>query len=135
MVSIPFIAQMRVRDYECDLQGIVNNAVYQNYLEHARHEFLNSRCLNFAELTALGVIIVVIRVELDYKQPLKPGDQFTVSVVAKRLGRLKVVFEQQIRRTLDDELMLEAKIIAVSLRGGKRPYFPEELNKLFQGKG
>ncbi len=130
-MTIPFVAAMQVRDYECDLQGIVNNAVYQNYLEHARHEFLNSRGLDFAELTALGVIIVVIRAELDYRQPLKPGDHFSVSVVARQSGRLKVVFEQQIRRLVDDELMLEARIVAVSLRGGKRPYFPAELNRLF----
>ena len=32
--------KMKVRDYECDLQGIVNNANYQHYTEHTRHEFL-----------------------------------------------------------------------------------------------
>ena len=34
--------KMKVRDYECDLQGIVNNANYQHYIEHTRHEFLTS---------------------------------------------------------------------------------------------
>lgn len=34
--------KMKVRDYECDLQGIVNNANYQHYIEHTRHEFLSS---------------------------------------------------------------------------------------------
>lgn len=131
MADALFRSELRVRDYECDLQGIVNNAVYQNYLEHARHEFLNSRGLDFAELTSLGVIIVVVRAELDYRQALRPGDRFSVSVAARPMGRLKVVFEQQIRRIDDDELMLEAKITAVSLRGGKRPYFPEALKKLF----
>ncbi len=121
---------MQVRDYECDLQGIVNNAVYQNYLEHARHEFLLSRGLNFAQLTALGVIIVVIRAELDYKQALRPGDYFTVSVKVRQQGRLKIVFEQEIRKTGSNELMLEARITGVSLKDGKRPYFPEELRSL-----
>ena len=125
-----FTTDLQVRDYECDLQGIVNNAVYQNYLEHARHEYLNSRGLDFAELTALGVIIVVIRAELDYRQALRPGDRFSVSVAVRRLGRLKLVFEQEIRRLADDELMLQAQITAVSLKGGERPYFPEELSKL-----
>ena len=129
MRTSQFTTELQVRDYECDLQGIVNNAVYQHCLEHARHEYLNSRGLDFAELTALGVIIVVIRAELDYKQALRPGDRFSVSVSAKKLGRLKVVFDQEIRRLTDDELMLEAKITAVSLKDGECPYFPEELRE------
>jgi len=40
--------EMKVRDYECDLQGIVNNANYQHYLEHTRHEFLTSVGVSFA---------------------------------------------------------------------------------------
>ncbi len=35
-----FELEFTVRDYECDLQGIVNNAVYLNYLEHTRHQYL-----------------------------------------------------------------------------------------------
>ncbi len=56
-----------VRDYECDLQGVVNNAVYQNYLEHARHVFLKEQGIDFAALAREGVNLVVIRAELDYK--------------------------------------------------------------------
>ena len=40
----------KVRDYECDLQGIVNNANYQHYTEHTRHEFLNAHGVSFAQL-------------------------------------------------------------------------------------
>ena len=65
--ELPF----KVRDYECDLQGIVNNAVYQNYLEHTRHEFLEYVGLNFAQMHEDGIDAVVIRVEIDYKAPLK----------------------------------------------------------------
>lgn len=43
---------------------------------------------------------------------------------------MKLVFEQEIRRLADAELMLEAKITAVSLKDGERPYFSEELTKL-----
>ena len=121
---------MTVRDYECDMQGIVNNAVYQNYMEHARHGFLLSKGLSFEELTSRGVIVVVIRAELDYKQPLRSGDSFLVSVAARQISRLKLVFDQQIRKQPAGELMLEAQITATSLNERNRPYFPEELKAL-----
>lgn len=71
-----FTCQMAVRDYECDMQGVVNNAVYLHYLEHARHEFLKSLGLDFASLTADGIIVVVVRAEIDYLQSLRSGDLF-----------------------------------------------------------
>ena len=40
MREYQFTLKFEVRDYECDLQGIVNNAVYQHYLEHTRHVYL-----------------------------------------------------------------------------------------------
>ena len=56
--------EMKVRDYECDLQGIVNNANYQHYLEHTRHEFLLSTGVSFAGLHEQGVDPVVARINL-----------------------------------------------------------------------
>ena len=65
---------LKVRDYECDLQGIVNNANYQHYLEHARHEFLLSRGISFAELHAKGIDAVVSSITMRFKTPLRSGD-------------------------------------------------------------
>ena len=67
---------MKVRDYECDLQGIVNNANYQHYLEHTRHEFLLSTGVSFAGLHEQGVDPVVARINMAFKTPLKSGDEF-----------------------------------------------------------
>ncbi|MDD9958337.1 MAG: acyl-CoA thioesterase [Gammaproteobacteria bacterium] len=127
-----FRLQMKVRDYECDMQGIVNNAVYQNYLEFARHEYLESRGVSFAELTKLGVIIAMVRAEIDYKRSLKAGDEFTVSVMASRPSRIRLQFEQEIRRAASDELMLKAVITTTAVNERNRPYFPAVLENIME---
>jgi len=130
-MSTPYTLELKVRDYECDLQGIVNNSVYQNYLEHARHEFLKAQNIDFAALTAKGVFLVVLRAELDYKQSLRPGDTFTVSVRMEREGRIRWAFVQEIRRQPDDTLMLAGRITGVSLNERGRPAKIDELEPLF----
>ena len=120
-----------VRDYECDLQGVVNNAVYQNYLEHARHEFLRSRGIDFAEVTASGINLVVIRAELDYRKSLASGDRFCVRSQLKRSSRLRCEFHQVIVRLPDEASMLRAIITATSLNQQGRPFLAESLQALF----
>ncbi len=112
-----------VRDYELDLQGIVNNAVYQNYLEHARHEYLKENGLNFQQLHNDGFDAVVIRAEIDYKKSLISNDQFIVKIGIEREGRLRLIFNQVIIRTSDDAIIVKAKII-VACVVNKRPVEP-----------
>lgn len=113
-----FKLEMRVRDYECDLQGVVNNAVYQNYLEHARHEFLLANGVDFAELAAQGVDLMVIRAEVDYKSSLRPHDDFVVTVRAVKEGRVKVIFEQTIIRA-DGTLVVAARTTGATVKAGR----------------
>ena len=127
--ELPF----KVRDYECDLQGIVNNAVYQNYLEHTRHEFLEQVGLNFARMHDEGTDAVVIRVEIDYKSPLKSGDQFVCKLNVAREGNLKFVFLQDIYRLPDLKLMVKGKVTAVTINAQTgRPVVPPELVEVFE---
>jgi acyl-CoA thioester hydrolase len=119
-----FCLEFSVRDYECDLQGIVNNATYQHYLEHARHEFLVSRGMSFAALHGEGLDLIVIRVEIDYKFPLKSRDRFVVRLNIRREGNLRLVFEQDIFRLPDEKLIIHADVTGVATRNGK-PVSPE----------
>lgn len=70
----------KVRDYECDLQGIVNNANYQHYTEHARHEFLLANGISFAELHEQGIDCVVAKIEMRFKVPLRSRDEYAVRI-------------------------------------------------------
>lgn len=117
----PYRLRFKVRDYECDMQGIVNNSVYQNYLEHARHEFLIDRGMNFAEITRQGINLVVTRAEIDYIKPLVSGDEFYVTAQCERLGRIRFVFYQEIFRQSDNQKMLSGKITGTSIDSNGRP--------------
>ncbi len=121
---------MAVRDYECDVQGIVNNAVYQNYLEHARHEYLKSVGIDFARLAAEGVHLVVVRIELDYKTPLRSGDEFVVSVRMEQLSRVRFAFTQEIRRLPDEKQVVAARVIGTAIDPQGRPRLPAEVAAL-----
>lgn len=130
MSDSPFSIELKVRDYECDMQGIVNNAIYQHYLEHARHEFLASRGLSFAELTKQGVIIVVARAEIDYRAPLHAGEECRITVAASRPSPVRLVFSQKILRAADGKLMVSAEIITTAVNERRKPYFPKALQQL-----
>lgn len=125
-----FTLEMHVRDYECDLQGIVNNGVYQNYLEHARHVYLKKVGIDFAEYAARGINFVVVRAELDYKHPLASGDDFVVGLTMKRESKIRFAFYQDIYRLPDRQLVMNAKIIGTALNQRGRPEIPDELNAL-----
>ena len=120
----------KVRDYECDLQGIVNNSVYQNYLEHARHEFLYASGINFAKLASEGVFLVVTRAELNYKTPLKSGDSYWIGLRLSRSSKIRFDFYQDIYRASDNKLAVSAKVTGTCLNERGRPGALPELDQL-----
>jgi acyl-CoA thioester hydrolase len=122
-----FELEMQVRDYECDMQGIVNNAVYQNYLEHTRHEYLRALGLDFAELHRQGTDPVVTRIEIDYKVPLTSGDCFLVTLSVQTRGRLRFVFEQGILRLPDRVSVVDARVTAVFVKDSRPIPPPHEV--------
>jgi acyl-CoA thioester hydrolase len=110
--------EFKVRDYECDMEGIVNNSIYLNYLEHTRHEFIKTVGLSFKELVNTGIIVVLARAELSYKTPLRSGDSFVVKLSVEHSG-LKYIFYQDIYRLPDNKLCLKGIITTTSLINGK----------------
>jgi len=128
----PFKLELEERDYECDAQGIVNNAVYQNYLEHARHVFLKQNGIDFIALSKRGINLVVVRAELDYLYALHYDDHFTVNTTMSKISRIRGEFQQAIHRLPDGKPILQAKIIWTSINENGRPFFPKELDELVE---
>ncbi len=110
--------EIKVRDYECDAQGIVNNANYQHYFEHARHEFLEHAGCSFGATREAGIEPVVARIEINYKNSLRGGELFVCKLFMRREG-IRFVFYQDIFRKSDGVLCAEAKVTTVCTREGK----------------
>ena len=113
-----FTTRMQVRDYECDIEGIVNNANYLHYAEHTRHLFLKKCGLSFAEMHRRGVDAVVARMNLQYKTPLRCDDEFISCINLKKEG-LRYVFYQDIYRAADNKLCFKGVIDLVCLVDGR----------------
>ena len=113
-----FETRMMVRDYECDIEGIVNNANYLHYMEHTRHLHLKERGLSFADMHAKGVDAVVARMNLQFKVPLRCDDEFISRLALKKEG-IKYIFYQNIYRADDEKLCLRASVELVCLVNGR----------------
>jgi len=127
-----FTLDFKVRDYECDIQGVVNNAVYLNYFEHTRHEFLKSVGFDFAKLTASNLLPMVYKAEITYKVSLKSGDEFVSELSMTSDGEFKVIYYQNLYRKKDHKIIAKAKITKVFVRDSKlypSAFYIELLNK------
>ena len=113
-----FTIEMETRDYECDIQGIVNNANYQHYLEATRHKWLQQEGYSFQQWHEEGLDVVVNEITLRYKIPLHGQEAFLSCLNVRRDG-LRFVFEQDIYRKSDMKLCVSATVSTVSMVDGK----------------
>lgn len=125
-----FTTHFTVRDYECDQAMGVNNSVYMNYLEHARHEYLKSIGADFAYWARQKVGMVVTRIECDFRHSLVSGDQFIVTTSMERASRLRFRFLQHIYRLPDNKPVLNAMITGTAVDENNRPRLPPEMAKV-----
>ncbi len=110
--------EMEVRDYECDIQGIVNNANYQHYMEHTRHKFIQTLGLSFADLHNRGIDVVVARMNMQFKTPLRSEDVFISRLRMTKEG-LRYIFHQDIIRKADNKLCFRGQVEAVCVIDGR----------------
>ena len=68
-----FEMPIKVRDYECDAQGIVNNANYLHYLEITRHDFCEVAGFTFRQMHESGLDPVVRKIEIEYISSMTLG--------------------------------------------------------------
>jgi acyl-CoA thioester hydrolase len=102
------VLRVRVRQYEMDALGHVNNAVYLHYVEEAAVE--HARLLGFGaeRLRELGGAWVVRRHEIEYHRPAVAGDELEVTTRVVSVDRIRGLRRTTIARIDDGALIAEA---------------------------
>lgn len=130
-VDAPLI--MEARDHECDIQGVVNNAHYQHYFEHARHRFLLKNGIDFAALAKQGINLMVSKIEIEYLQPIVAHDRFYITVEVAALSRLRYQFVQQLYKVGTEMPHAIAKTTVVTVDDSHKPIRHSPLAALING--
>lgn len=110
---------LTTRSYEMDSLGHVNNAVYLNYLEHCRMQWLYAHGVTAVDFQRLKTYPVVVNVNINYKRELTDGQQVTVSVSEQSRSDRKIVFYQTIKNEAGD-LCADAQVTVVWLNDVRR---------------
>ena len=118
------VTPLTVRPYECDSYGHVNHAVYVNYLEYARMQFLHAAGYDYKGLIANGFFTVISRLDVSYRSPAYADDALAIETEATDVRRIGGTFHQVIRR--GDVAVAEADVYWCVVNGEGRPARPPE---------
>lgn len=110
--------EMETRDYECDAQGIINNANYQHYFEATRHKWIQQEGYSFQQWHNEGIDVVVSEITIKYKTPLKGQEKFISCLNLYREGP-KFIFHQDIYRKEDMKLCASGIVSTVCTINGR----------------
>lgn len=130
-----FETTLKVRSYECDLYGHVNNATFLNYLEYARVEFLNEMGFDLGSLKKLGFLLPIVKIEIEYKDAVFAGEQLKITICWLHRGRSSSTFKQEIFRVSDDKPVSRAFVTwVVTNLEGKPISIPDVLTDAYYKK-
>ena len=121
---------LSVRDYELDSFGVINNAVYQNYIEHTSPQFLESQGLKLTAYFEQGLIPGITKAEIEFRSSLLSRDDFVVSLRVALLSKVKFIFLQEIQSLPNKTLILSARITGTILNYSGRPFLPAAFQNL-----
>ena len=128
-----FVTRLRVRNYEMDVFGHVNNAVYLHYLEQAAWEHSEHLGVTLARYNELGGIFTMRKMEIDYLRPAVAGDTLEIVTWAHEMRGPKAVRKYEIAHADTMRVLVRATALWAWVErstGRPRP-IPAQLIELF----
>jgi len=128
-----FTARFPVRQYELDVLGHVNNAVYLNWVEQVAIDHVEALGFGRAWSTEMGGGWVVREHHVTFHRPIAYGDVAVVTTLPVELGGVRGLRRTEIRRASDAQLTTEvlSEWIWVRLKDGRPIRLPGELLRIF----
>jgi len=107
------------RSYECDSYGHVNHAVFLNYLEVARIQFLKTMGYTLDSLKQNNLLLPIVKLEIEYKRQIFAGENIIISVEWIKRNHTSAIFKQIIYTNDKKHVISKANItwVAVNLEG------------------
>lgn len=132
---LSFSARWRVRGYELDSNGHVNNAVYLNWAEEIAYLHAEAAGYGREWTRAHGGAWVVHHAEVTWRRPALAGDEVQVSVRVESIRGARGVRRTWIRRAADGELLCELLVdwAWIRIADGRPARVPKELLEIVSG--
>ncbi len=94
----PFLTSLVVRTYELDGFRHVNNAVFLQYLEAARGDFVRAIGMSYAKFHEWEACPVVVRLEVDYGAPAVADEELAIELTVISWRRTQFEIRYHFRR-------------------------------------
>lgn len=125
----------RIRYAETDQMGVVYHGNYVQFIEMGRTEWLRALGISYKEMEAIGVMLPVISIQINYKKSAYYDDVLTVKTTLKKLPSVKIEFDYEIYNEKDEIITYGNTVLAFINIKTKRPmkcpdYLLEKLSKI-----
>lgn len=132
---------VRVRNYHVDSQGIVHNAIYLEYCETGRVEYVRELGIKLLPTGIFdhGIMINVKRNEINYEAPAYVDDLIDVYTRISYLKNSSFCFEHLILNSETGQLLITQKSVQVNVdprtkRPERLPDYLRDIIIKFEGK-